>query len=73
MGIMVELNRLNVKTKQQVLLSNAIIRSKKFRKSRMKTKEGRKLLNEETELLKKKLKQFKIKLKKKLPPKVKVR
>ena len=66
------LNRLNVKSKKQVLLANAIIRSKRFRTSRMKTKEGRRLLNQETSLLSKKVKQFNIKLTKQLPKKVKV-
>ncbi|KKN76061.1 hypothetical protein LCGC14_0374510 [marine sediment metagenome] len=66
------LNRLNVKTKKQVLLANAIIRSPKFRASRMKTKEGRRLLNQETSLLSRKVKQFNIKLSKQLPKKVKV-
>ncbi len=66
------LNRLNVKSKKQVLLANAIIRSKRFRTSRMKTKAGRRLLNQETVLLSKKVKQFNIKLTKQLPKKVKV-
>ena len=69
---MAKLNPLNVKTKKQVLLANAIIRSPRFRASRMKTKNGRRLLNKETVILKKKVKQFKITLNKKLPAKVKV-
>jgi len=65
-----KLNRLNVKTKKQTLFSISLLHSKNFRKSRAKTPEGKKLYNNELEMVAKKVKQFGINLKKPLPGKL---
>jgi len=70
---MSRLNQLEFGNKQRTLYSIAILYSKNFRKSRMKTKEGRRLYNKELRLANRKVKQYKINLTKKLPKKMKVR
>lgn len=54
------MNRLNIRTKKELLYANAIIRSERFRESRGESRQGRILYNQELKLIEIKAKQFKV-------------
>jgi len=66
------LNKLEFGTKKRTLFSIAILHSSRFRKSRSETKAGRRLYNNELMLAKRKVRQYKIKLTKPLPKRLRV-
>lgn len=66
-------NMLEFGSKGRTLYSIAILHSPQFREGRSKTKKGRMLYNRELKKARKKIRQYKIKLNKPLPKRMKLR
>ena len=67
-----KMNRLNIRSKKQAIFSRSLLSSNKFRRSRGKTKAGKRLFNEEIDIVKDRFDDFDLDIKKKFPRKFSV-
>lgn len=66
-------NRLEFGSKKKTMFSLSLLHSGSFKKGRRSSEAGRRMFNQELNIAKGKIKQYKINLKKKLPKRMKIK